>query len=178
MLTDRFCWGVNRILSCYVLFYIGIVLKSLSVPKEEENKISFYSSLTVSFLILLFSNRVGSIALDENHYKNPIFLLIVSICGWIMLYDIAQILKKSERISEVLICCGQNSMAVVVLHFLCFKVVSLMGVVFYKQPVGCYIAAFPVLYENEMWWTAYLLAGIIIPVVLSMFWKRIKAGME
>ena len=109
----------------------------------------------MSFLILLFANQVGSIALDENHYENPIFLLSVSICGWILLYDIAQILKKSKCVSKVLICCGQNSMAVVVLHFLCFKVVSLTGIVFYKQSIG-YIAAFPVLYENGMWWTACL----------------------
>lgn len=115
--------------------------------------------------------------MDENHYKNPIFFLSVSICGWVLLYDIVQILNKFKRISEALICCGQNSMAVVVLHFLCFKVVSLMGTIFYKQPIG-YIAASSVLYEKGMWWTAYLFAGIIIPAVLSMLRKRIKARME
>lgn len=68
-------------------------------------------------------------------------------------------------------------MAVVVLYFLCFKVVSLMGAIFYKQPIG-YIVISPVLYEKGMWWAAYLFAGIIIPVVLSMLRKRIKARME
>ena len=175
-LNDFVGGGINRILSCYILFYIGAVLKLVNVPKKNEDKKYFYGSLVVSFFVLLLCNQVGSIALDENQYKNPIFFLTSSICGWVFLYDIAQILKKSKCVSEFLMSCGQNSMAVVVLHFLCFKVVSLIGVMFYKQPIG-YIAAFPVLYENGMWWVAYLFTGIIIPVLLSMLWKRIKAEM-
>ena len=49
--------GVNRIFSCYIMFYIGIVLKVLSVPKKEENKKCFYSSLKVSFFIISFLTR-------------------------------------------------------------------------------------------------------------------------
>lgn len=176
-LNDFVGGGINRILSCYILFYIGTVLKLVNVPKKNENKKCLYGSLVASFFVLLLCNQVGSIALDENQYENPIFFLTVSICGWVLLYDIAQILKNSKCISEVLMCFGKNSMAVVVLHFLCFKLISLIGVMFYKQPLG-YIAAFPVLYENGMWWAAYLFAGIIIPVLLSILWKRIEAGME
>lgn len=65
----------------------------------------------------------------------------------------------------------------VVLHFLCFKIISLVGVVVYNQPREG-IAAFPVLYEQGAWWIAYMFAGIIVPVFLSVMWKKLKGKQE
>lgn len=36
------------------------------------------------------------------------------------------------------------------------------------------IAAFPVLYEHGAWWVTYMFAGIIVPVLLSVMWKKLK----
>ena len=55
--------------------------------------------------------------------------------------------EAEKLLADAIVCCGQNSMAIVVLHFLCFKIISLVGVVVYNQPSEG-IAAFPVLYEH------------------------------
>lgn len=115
--------------------------------------------------------------MNENRYENPAFLLVVSICGWVLLYEIAQELKKKKLLVDAIVCCGQNSMAIVVLHFLCFKIISLVGVVVYNQPRER-IAAFPVLYEHGAWWIMYMFAGIIVPVLLSVMWKKLKGKQE
>ena len=136
-----------------------------------------YWKMVVAFLILVLCNQIGSIALDENRYENPAFLLVVSICGWVLLYEVAQELKKKKLLADVIVCCGQNSMAIVVLHFLCFKIISLVGVVVYNQPRER-ITAFPVLYEQGAWWIAYMFAGVIVPVLLSVMWKKLKRKQE
>lgn len=170
-LTDSIWGGVNRVLSYYCLFYLGAVVRELQKTVRTEKY--HYWKMVVAFLILVLCNQIGSIALDENRYENPAFLLVVSICGWVLLYEIAQELKKKKLLADAIVCCGQNSMAIVVLHFLCFKIISLVGVVVYNQPRER-IAAFPVLYEHGAWWVTYMFAGIIVPVLLSVMWKKLK----
>ena len=174
-LTNSIWGGVNRVLSYYCLFYLGAVLRELHKMAYTEKY--HYWKMGVAFLILVLCNQIGSIALDENRYENPAFLLAVSICGWVLLYEVAQELKKSKLLVDVIVCCGQNSMAIVVLHFLCFKIISLIGVVVYNQPREK-IAAFPVLYDHGVWWIAYMFAGIIVPVFLSVLWKKLKGKQE
>lgn len=55
--------------------------------------------------------------------------------------------EAEKLLADAIVCCGQNSMAIVVLHFPCFKIIRLVGVVVYNQPRER-IAAFPVLYEH------------------------------
>ena len=119
-------------LSYYCLFYLGAVVRELQKTVRTEKY--HYWKMVVAFLILVLCNQIGSIALDENRYENPVFLLVVSICGWVLLYEVAQELKKKKLLADAIVCCGQNSMAIVVLHFLCFKIISLVGVVVYNQP--------------------------------------------
>lgn len=52
-----------------------------------------------------------------------------------------------------------------------------VGVVVYNQPRER-IAAFPVLYEQGAWWIVYMFAGIIVPVLLSVVWKKLKGKQE
>lgn len=41
-----------------------------------------------------------------HRYENPAFLLVVSICGWVLLYEIAQELKKKKLLADAIVCCG------------------------------------------------------------------------
>lgn len=36
----------------------------------------------------------------------------------------------------------------------------------------------PVLYEQGAWWIVYMFAGIIVPVLLSVMWKKMKGKQE
>lgn len=96
MRPDKFYLGggVNRVLSYYCLFYLGAVVRELQKTVRTEKY--HYWKMVVAFLILVLCNQIGSIALDENRYENPAFLLVVSICGWVLLYEVAQELKKKK----------------------------------------------------------------------------------
>lgn len=174
-LTNSIWGGGNRVLSYYCLFYLGAVLREFQkiVCTEKYH----YWKMTVAFLVLVFCNQIGSIALDENSYETPIFLLVVSICGWMLLYEMSQELRKIKLLTNLVVCCGQNSMSIVVLHFLCFKIINIIGVMVYKHPKEM-IATFPVLYNDGVWWSVYMFAGILVPVLLSMMWKKLKGKQE
>lgn len=95
MRPDKFYLGGGKqsvILLLLVLFGGG----SKRTSKDRTHRKISLLEMVVAFLILVLCNQIGSIALDENRYENPAFLLVVSICGWVLLYEVAQELKKKK----------------------------------------------------------------------------------
>jgi fucose 4-O-acetylase-like acetyltransferase len=177
--TGHKIFGMEKVLSYYVLFFGGFALKKFNFWEKENFAIKNFTTvghlcvLLVSFIILFVLNRFGSIALDSNSYENPLFFLIVSFAGWQLLFEISYFIKKYKVVKNIAVCTGQNTLAVVVLHFLCFKIISYAGVMIKAEPL-CLIAAFPILYKGGCWWVAYTTVGLTIPVCLSLIWKNIK----
>lgn len=165
--------GIDKILSYYILFHGGFTLRRFSISSKERKMWMHILIFFGSIGILIVCNKIGSIALDQNNYENPLFLLIVSFAGWQMLYELSVFIKRFLLIKKAIVCAGQNTMSVVILHFLCFKIVSWIGVLINNDPL-CLIAAFPVLYHGRYWWIAYMCAGLIIPIGLSLLYKKIK----
>ena len=125
--------------------------------------------------ILLILNELGRIELGSNEYVNPFFLLIASYTGWQFLYEIATCINEIpyKKIKKVVLLMGQNTMAIVIFHFICFKLINYIIVICNNMPYF-FIAAFPVLYSNGIWWIIYTMVGIAIPVLLSEVWKNGK----
>ena len=148
-------------------------MKRYDISCKERTINRHIFTLTVSIIILSVCNKTGSIALNQNRYENPLFFLTASFAGWQFLIEIAYFIKKAKVFEKCMVCIGQNTLAVVILHFLCFKIVSFVGVLLKNQPL-CLVAAFPILYDDGCWWIAYLGAGLIIPFFLSLVYKRYK----
>lgn len=171
-LTQHSFAGISKILSYYILYYGGFLIKKYGVSSKDRIMYKHCIILVLSFAILFICNKLGEINLSSNSYENPAFFLIVSFAGWQFVYELAYFIKKSDQIKNIMVCIGQNTMAVVILHFLCFKIVSYVGVLLEGKPL-CLVAAFPVLYRNGYWWIFYLAVGVSIPVFLSIARKRI-----
>lgn len=165
--------GIDKVLSYYILFHGGYTLKRYDISCRERVMNKHIFILISSFTVLFVCNQLGSIALNQNRYENPLFFLIVSFAGWQFLIEIAYFIKKIKVFEKCMICIGQNTLAVVILHFLCFKIVSYVGVLLKDQPL-CLVAAFPILYDEGCWWIAYLGVGLIVPVLLSLAYKKCK----
>ena len=166
-------YGVNRVLSCYILFHGGFLLREFKVYGNERKVYVHFLAGLLSFIILYVCNGIGAVSVASNSYKNPVFFLVVSFIGWQFLYEMAFFMQLSSRIKKCMVIIGQNTMPVVILHFLCFKIVSYLGVLVKKDPL-CLVAAFPVLYEGSGWWMAYLIVGLGVPVALGLLWKQVK----
>lgn len=169
--------GLSKMCSYYCLFYIGNLIKSLNLYEKKRNGIIHVGVFVVCFCILIISTHYGSIALASNSYVNPIFLLIVSFSGWQWIYELSWMIKKLQYTSSVMICFGQNTLMIVILHFLCFKLVNYIGAMFNQWPL-CSVAAFPTLFKGGVWWIAYTVTGVIIPVGISLIWKKIISELK
>ena len=64
-------------------------------------------------------------------------------------------------------------MSIVILHFLSFKIVEFIIINLYDLPNFC-LATFPQLYGNiGIWWIAYTVVGIAIPIILSISYEYV-----
>ncbi len=173
-LTGRSLFGIDKVFSCYILYSSGNGLKKL-VPycKKYINDMSHVVFLIISFFVLFILNKFGTISIVNNSYENPVFLLCASYAGWIFCYEAAYLVQKCNILKKCAMCIGQNTLIVVALHFLCFKLVNFIGAVIKRDPFYL-IAAFPILYRGDAWWIGYSCAGLMIPIGCSLLWKKLK----
>lgn len=72
---------------------------------------------------------------------------------------------------------GQHSLAIMIGHFLAFKLVNCIGVLIAGLPMCC-IAAFPVLFDDHAWWIIYTIVGIVIPLCVAEVWSKFKTRIK
>lgn len=168
-----YLFGIESFFSCYCLFYIGMYLHS---SEEKLTKLTAGKELAILLICLIglcILNNFGSVGLGGNSYTDPIFMLLASLLGWLFLYEAAFLLKKNEAITKALSYIGKNTLPIVVLHFLAFKIVSLVGLLVCSDELYK-LAAFPVLYEGFAWRVAYTIVGVVVPLLANEIWLSFK----
>ncbi len=162
--------GIDRMLSYYWLFYVGMLFKETEIHKKIMES---HRGLKVMgcFMVLVICGMFGRVYLDNNNYTNPIFFVLVSVMGWVLIEAVADVLIKFNVATRVWCILGRNTLSIVVLHFLCFKIVNAIGVLINGEP-GYMIAAFPVLYKGGLWWILYTVVAVAIPVLLNECRKK------
>ena len=168
---------VGRVLTGYCLLHLGVVLKKYKrFLFDYDNKSIHFITFCLSIMILLICKRIGNVELGQNEYHDPVFLLVSSIAGWFLLYELSNFFMCFPKINNTLVIIGQSTMSVLIFHFLCFKIINYIGIIFlYPPPKPLFlIAAFPVLFVGRLWWIAYLLIGTVLPIYMNIIYKKIK----
>ena len=167
--------GFSRVFSVYILIFIGESLRFMNQRVNEASH-SVYKEILmmlVSAAILLIAQFYGDIDLSSNSIENPFFFLLVSLAGWFLLYGIASLIIRAKWVHAVraISCISVHSVAIIALHFCCFKVVNAIAVLAAGQEYYM-IASFPVLMYSGMWWLAYTAVGICLPLGVNyIFWQ-------
>lgn len=173
-------WGmplyiVGQTFSCYWLYHFGRLLQ-----KKQLRELSLRWRAVigiVSWGVLYACYGHGRVVPVLNEYKDPLFFLIVSVAGWEFLWSVSCFLCRMEKIRDVFALIGENTGAIVILHFLCFKMINAIQVRVYSEP--SYMAAsFPVLHNDSFWWIVYFVVGIAIPIVLNVERKKITSYLK
>lgn len=158
-------------LSCYFLFYMGILFK---IVIKGKNINTLYSLLIVfiSSIALFVLSKLGYVALNGNSYTDPIFLIVCSLLGWAWIYSLSTLISKIKYLNNCISYLGQNTMPIVILHFMCFKIITLLGIIINNDDITK-LSSFPTLYQHSLWWLLYTFIGISIPILLSNFFHRL-----
>ncbi len=167
-------YRIGTMLSCATPFYIGVLYR-----KYAANLSLNIYTLIISFLILVICNVFNPkhFELVHNNYNNPFWLIITSIFGFIFIISISEFIKKkNEFLSKLFNYIGQNTVIILCLHILSFKLVNVVQILFFGYTPSEKILSSYLIYNphNDLWCLAYLLAGIFVPCMIKEIYLRIK----
>lgn len=113
------------------------------------------------------------------HYKavDIIPLCIVSISGTLVIFGISRIIAKYDNIIvSALLYVGNNTFKVLAMHGISFKVASLIIVLLFGLPIGRMAQIYAISdYSLKGWWAFYTLAGVGIPILVTIVYNKITA---
>lgn len=163
-------YTIGTMFTCVTLYYIGILFRQFS-NKNVINNYSFICSLIVLFVGNYYHLKV---AISTNIYPNILVFLLLSIAGYIVIMHVSTFLNNIKHINKLLVFIGQNTMPIILLHFLAFKLITYVQICLYGLP-KFYLASFPILYNKPYWFIFYTIAGIFIPISLNFCMKKFFA---
>ena len=158
--------SVSVVLSSYILYFGGYMIKKYKLMSCIPKAVGIIAGVVV----LLLCYFGPGISIGDNSYGNPLYLLICSAAGWVLVYEIARIWEEIGG-TRIIAYIGQKTMAIVIHHFWCFKLVHCIQIAVYGYPIKS-LAAFPNLKCDHGWWLAYLTAGVLLPILLNFVWEK------
>ena len=177
-------------LTCYAS-YFDFVLPLIQVGETEfygalfislgrlfkRKYLSFMNSpwlllgLPILFIVAYFKPVWG---MTDVSYISIIPKTVIALIGICFCFYVAKILPSS--IKHWLAYVGDNTMPIVTFHFLSFKLVSLIIVLFNGLSV-VHLSEFPVMagYSASGWWVIYLLVGVSLPLLANWGYTKMRS---
>lgn len=157
------------------LILYGIIFLYLGYLYKKIEKIDFYKIST--FLLLSLCVAVGSYSNYSNmllfEYTDIASYIFFATLGILSIFCISSIFTK-QKIATPLIYIGDNTMIILSLHFLSFKLVSLFKIFIFNLSFK-QLACFPVINEyNYIFWILYSIVGICLPLTLLCLYHKLK----
>jgi fucose 4-O-acetylase-like acetyltransferase len=127
---------------------------------------------------LIFVLTIGSYKIDSINStvgylpKAILYLVFTPILGTYITLYLSKIISR-YRIADFFDYIGRNTITILALHFLSFKVVSFI-IVYCENLNQFEIASFPVIPNHDGWFLTYFLAGVLIPIAVRTTWARIN----
>lgn len=102
-------------------------------------------------------------------YLHIVPYTISALAGIFLVFHIAcKTDDQNGRIKNFLCNAGNNTLVILTWHFLCFKLVSLLIILFYGLSIKR-LAEFPVIeeYTHKGWFVVYFLVGVCVPLLFA-----------
>lgn len=126
-----------------------------------------------SFIMLTYINFFGiSITVHNNNFINPLIFLVCGIAGYIFCSLIAGYVMKFNTLKTAMCYVGQNTLPIVILHFICMKFVTLIQIIIYHSPIEM-LASHPNYISDKGWWLVYTMVGVGMPLWMNRLRKTI-----
>lgn len=133
---------------------------------EEKNS---YSSIIMSCLVVLACSLYYDAEMSHYTLSSMLPCIFSAVFGCIGVFYFSKILSSMENVlTKFLTFIGNHTMPILIWHFLCFKLVSLVIILVYSLPVE-QLAEFPVIetHATRYWWLAYVFIGSTLPLLLD-----------
>lgn len=166
-----FPYKISRTLIC-AFYYIAGYLFQKYIRTHISSAVS--CALAIVFVIIyviIVKNNYAS--LGSNVYDSKVLFFIGAFLAIYFMVWISEVLSNvcvNTFIIKHIIYLGENSIDVVIWHFVSFRIAIIIQIAVAGANIGSVIA-FPVYDSSGLWWAVYLLSGIYG----SLLWKFILA---
>ena len=110
-------------------------------------------------------------------FSDIVFYIPMAFMGIYATYGLSYYLER-YRFKTLLYYIGKHTMQILALHFLAFKLVSLIIIHIYSMPTGR-LSEFPVIsYKTEVFWWLYSFVGIVCPLMLYQVYRYAKRAIN
>lgn len=158
---------IRRILSneCYLtaVLYMGRMFR-----KYQRYMLVNIWNIGVLLILLLFLQYENvTVAIASSIFPPLPVFYFASAVGCLFTYTLAVYIHKLSSLSRIMVYVGNASLAIMALHFLAFKVVSLLQILIYGYDID-YLSAFPVIPDRiHIWWIPYMFCGVVLPLLYT-----------
>ena len=160
-------WQFNpKVLLATSIFMTGFVARQYTLPKKYSKLaavIAFLAIVTCATLIHPMS------LLDINVSWEVPYFYVQCIIGCWGTVCLSKLITKTKW-TNLFIFIGQNTMAILTWHFLCFKLVNLLKIYYYGMDFKR-LAEFPIIteHQNICWIVMYCILGIVVPLIIPYY---------
>lgn len=122
----------------------------------------------ICFLILFVGMHFGKCSMLTLTATKMLWYAISAIAGVFLVFSICQLISSVKIFEVSLSYVGTKTLGILTWHFLCFKFVSWILILYYHLPIDR-LSEFPVVteYSSQGWWMLYLVAGLLLPIVID-----------
>jgi len=159
--------GIGKTCSYYFLVYLGQVWKLYMVPiLMKWKRIHILVIGSVSLVILLVFSKCVKLSYSGHIYTHPLILFSAAITGWCFVWMLSFFILETKNIESFFSYLGRESLIVMIIHPLCFKIVSLFWIIINIKPMK-YLAIFPSISNIGVWWIVYVVVGLILSLFIA-----------
>lgn len=162
-------YNIDIMFSSILLLYLGVMYKKYE--KFVNVKLKIVILCIAVLLVMVWCDTWINLA--ANKYVNPFILLLASVSGFFLVLYLSKITEKSKSLANVFSYLGKNTIPVLCLHFLFFKLVLLLQIYMYDLPLYR-LASFPCYRISQFWSILYTLVGVCGPILSCEFYRLFK----
>lgn len=159
----------NNSLVMVLIYYMGYMYK------RYESRISCKNTYiaVISAILLIVNSLYGDVAVGNNNYLSPDFLIFSSALGIYLNIYISKVIESKNMLIDIFDYIGKNTVTIMALQFLSFKLIAIIQIKIYSMPEDM-LAKFPVISGSNGWFILYTIAGVFIPLSLCLLWGKLK----
>jgi len=168
--SSNFKESINVTLVALFFCYLGHVVKG-------RGQIQFSSLwfMICGVLYLYVAKLVFHLSVDmrTNTYSHIVLWLIACVFGIYSVMFVSHQLSKWPKLSQFFAYIGRNSLIILFLHIIAFKLVGLVQVYFFNYPIAS-LAGWNNVDSTGLWSIIYVLIGVALPLALDVSFKTFK----
>ena len=165
---NLFLRPVSIAMAVSIMFYFGYLFRGIEKKVALKGGVAFACGI-----FLAASSPFGPIDTGGHTFVSPPFYIACSLAGIYMNLYLATRLSGRTLLGRFLLYTGRNTITILALHFLAFRMINYVQVVLRGLP-AYHTAQHPTLDPSGGWWIAYLAAGVALPLAARAAYDRVK----